>query len=123
MKPDDFRAIQDAADRKRKQADAQLREVGPDGRRSWEPTYGWSSTDPVRLASALEVIRRRLCAYGGLFPTCDCKFGIGVKLANAQPLSAGEATGCPELRSVIQMLLHPDEIEQLPTERFRAAGS
>jgi hypothetical protein len=122
MNLDDFRARQQERDRDRTRAEKELREIGPDGRRSWEPTYGWSSTDPVRLASALEVIRRRLCAYGGMSPTCDCKFGIGVTLLGAQALSGSEATGCPELRSVIQMLLHPNEIEILPSESLRTEG-
>ena len=70
----------------------------------WEPIEpGIIQDDPTALASALEAIRRRVCAYGGGHPTCDCKYGLAV---GVKPGS--EQTGCPELRAVIFGLLHPE---------------
>lgn len=74
----------------------------------WEPAYGFTETDPVKLAAALELVRRRICAYGPLATTCDCKYGLGKYiLPKGDPgYVNSEETGCPELRSVIQLLLH-----------------
>lgn len=91
--------------RARVAADHLLRErVG--GRYPWEPDYGFIMTDQVGLAAALEAVRRRICAYGGR-EHCDCKYGAGRALVTDH--GTGEATGCPELRSVIWDLLHPGE--------------
>ncbi len=70
----------------------------------WEPAYGFSKTDPVALAHALEAVRRRTCVYGPDAVTCDCKYGLTT--AAAERLGS-ERSGCPELRSTIRLLLHP----------------
>jgi hypothetical protein len=76
----------------------------------WEPLYGFTKTDPIRLASALEAVRCRICAYGPLADTCDCKYGLGETLTAGPPAQSGsERTGCPELRSAIRLLLHPED--------------
>lgn len=74
----------------------------------WEPSYGFSETAPVKLAAALELVRRSVCAYGPLAETCDCKYGLyEFILPKGDPgYVNSEQTGCPELRSVIGMLLH-----------------
>ncbi len=89
------------------QAEQRLRERGPDGY-DWEPRYGFTKTDRVMLAAAVEAQRRRVCAYGGYDP-CDCKYGAGLSLVGGR--AGGEVTGCPELRSVVRMLLHPEDAE------------
>lgn len=80
----------------------------------WEPSYGFcaeNKTNVVELAEALELVRRRACAYNmdimnGDTP-CDCKYGGSVK----EKRSLGsERTGCPELREIINRLLHRPEI-------------
>lgn len=53
----------------------------------------------------LEAIRSRLCPYPG--PTCDCKFGMAMT-------GTSEQTGCPELRSVIDLLR--ERLETQPEE-------
>lgn len=93
----------------------------------WEPSYGFTETNPVKLAAALEMVRRGVCGYGPLAETCDCKYGIdeyitprgeigGIKRFNS------EMTGCPELRSVIQLLLHGAD-SQTKAEFFRSLPS
>lgn len=77
----------------------------------WEPAYGFTKTDPVALAATLEMVRRGVCAYGPLATTCDCKYGMGKQITPAGEISGikrfnSEMTGCPELRSVIRILLH-----------------
>lgn len=90
----------------------------PTPKYDWEPSYGFTHTDPVQLAAALEQVRKRICAYGPDAKVCDCKYGIDQPLTgwrygmskspHGNHLSS-EMTGCPELRSVIHMLLHSDE--------------
>ena len=78
----------------------------------WEPSYGFCglNTDPIEdLTYALELVRRRICAYNmGIRQgdvSCDCKYGI-----NENDRSMGsEATGCPELRELINRLIHRSE--------------
>ena len=82
----------------------------------WEPSYGFMKTDRVVLAAALEMVRRRNCAYGPTSSTCDCKYGIGKHITPAGEMYDtkvwnSEMTGCPELRSVIHMLLHGEPLE------------
>ena len=85
-----------------------------------EPQYGFLSTDREALAKALEAVRRTICGYNMSVmlddfrhdPRCDCKYGLDVdKLVSGEVKygSTGEQTGCPELRSVIHMLLHPED--------------
>lgn len=91
--------------RERRDAEMELRQTDADGRHRWEPPYGFTSNDRVLLAAAVEAVRRKICAYGGP-ERCDCKYGMGIEvLGGARP--SGEATGCPELRSVVLELLHP----------------
>lgn len=61
------------------------------------PIFG---VDKDELLAGLELIRQRLCCYGG--PTCDCKYGASGK---------GEQTGCPELREA--MVLVAEEFDKL----------
>lgn len=71
----------------------------------WAPRRaGFVRDDRLALASALEQVRRRVCAYGafGTQEFCDCKYGLSAD--NPQPRRS-EATGCPELRVVIHQLL------------------
>lgn len=79
----------------------------------WEPSYGFcafNTNDNVKLAEALEVVRRRVCAYNmGLRDGdvhCDCKYGATV---NEKQFPGSESTGCPELREIINRLLHRPE--------------
>lgn len=79
----------------------------------WEPSYGFcgmAETDAVRLAEALEVVRRRICAYNLGFNNadvrCDCKYGVSVE---DDARLGSEQTGCPELREIINRLLHRPE--------------
>lgn len=80
-----------------------------------EPQYGWLRTDKEELAKALELVRRRVCAYGGGLNghgTCDCKYGLDIDKQVSGEVDYtpwSEQTGCPELRSVIHMLLHSEE--------------
>lgn len=97
----------------------------------WEPSYGfcaYNETDNVTLAKTLEAIRRMLCCYGG-GSRCDCKYGLTVN-EDLTPVEFGfvdsngvgvnrftakytvgnsEQVGCPELREVINRLLHRPE--------------
>ena len=78
----------------------------------WEPRYGLLAHrdhGAEILASALEVVRRQVCAYGPNATTCDCKFGVGLQLTEGGGGYRGpgsEQTGCPELRELIHKLLH-----------------
>jgi hypothetical protein len=82
-----------------------------------EPAYGFcqiNSHSNEELAQALELVRRQICAYGGGnrgSGSCDCKYGASIDTATARRLEyyGGEQTGCPELREVIQRLLHRPE--------------
>lgn len=79
-----------------------------------EPSYGFLNTDRIELAKALEAVRRRICAYNmGLDPSrdvrCDCKYGLSIDKIIAGEYQSSEQTGCPELRSVIYLLLHGEE--------------
>jgi hypothetical protein len=47
------------------------------------------------LIECLETLRKRLCLYGSMATTCDCKFGASGK---------GEESGCPEIRQAIAYL-------------------
>lgn len=75
---------------------------------AWEPGYGFCGTAThgnTPLAVALEVARRRVCAYGSIRDEpCDCKYG-----ARPGQYAGSEATGCPELREVIHRLLYRPE--------------
>lgn len=83
-----------------------------------EPQYGFlHNHDKEALAQALEVVRRKICCYNiaamtGDFtqdPRCDCKYGLSIdKIVSGEVKYSqiGEKTGCPELRTVIHMLLH-----------------
>lgn len=80
-----------------------------------EPRYGFLHANRETLAQALEVVRRQVCcynpaAYTGDYsqdPLCDCKYGANIDEIVAEGKRyVGERTGCPELRSVIYMLLH-----------------
>lgn len=83
-----------------------------------EPRYGMLKTDKEALAQALEAVRRRICCYNmGFDPSrdvrCDCKYGLSIDkiVSGEEKFSLGsEQTGCPELRSVIYMLLHSEEL-------------
>lgn len=84
-----------------------------------EPTYGNMHRDKEALAQALEAVRRLVCCYDmGNFERpapnrCDCKYGLSIdKLMSGEVTFSrgGEKTGCPELRSVIYMLLHSEEM-------------
>lgn len=86
----------------------------------WEPSYGFMHTNKVQLAAALEQVRRQVCAYRATGDDhCDCKYGIDQELTDewryvgaggkSRNYISSEMTGCPELRSVINMLLHSDE--------------
>jgi hypothetical protein len=77
-------------------------------RLAWEPDYGFCAmkeTANVELAEALEVVRRRVCAYNigssERDVRCDCKYG-----ASTESRRSGEKTGCPELRELINRLLY-----------------
>lgn len=79
----------------------------------WEPSYGfcsWNTNDNVELAKTLEVIRRQVCAYnwgqvdGDV--RCDCKYGLTL---GTDTRFGSEQTGCPELRELIDRLLHRPE--------------
>lgn len=74
--------------------------------REWEPSYGFTKTDPEALAHALEAVRRRVCAYGPDAQRCDCKYGLTTEQKDRL---GSERTGCPELRSAVRLLLHPDD--------------
>lgn len=84
----------------------------------WEPSaYGFCAqveNDNESLASALEAIRRQVCAYGGR-GVCDCKFGIEAiplpkNFLGGRTINLGsEKTGCPELREMIHRLLYRPE--------------
>ena len=76
----------------------------------WEPSYGFTGmnkTELVKLAEALELARRRVCAYNpppyDSDRRCDCKYGASVKENQSM---GSEQTGCPELRETINRLLH-----------------
>lgn len=69
----------------------------------WLPRFGFTTNDPIKLASALEAIRRRVCCYGPEAERCDCKEGIGRSLVGGP--KGGETTGCYELRSAIRLIL------------------
>lgn len=80
----------------------------------WEPSYGFSAsnkTDNEVLAAALEAVRRKICVYGG-GDYCDCKYGIAATEPTGQFSSpraeqhGSEQSGCPELREMINRLLH-----------------
>ena len=82
-----------------------------------EPSYGFLKTDKEALAQALEAVRRKICHYNmidsGHDTQCDCKYGLSIDkiLSGEVKYSYGsEQTGCPELRSVIYMLLHSEEM-------------
>lgn len=75
----------------------------------WEPKYGFLSEDRIRVASALEAVRRRICAYGPNAEHCDCKYGFGQSLVSK--VQNSEMTGCPELRSAISIVLYGREDE------------
>jgi hypothetical protein len=90
----------------------------------WEPRYGFCGmnlNDNEVLARSLEAIRRNVCAYGG-GDMCDCKYGrtvgdekFGGKWGDSKSGTArffsSEQTGCPELREVINRLMHrPDTL-------------
>lgn len=88
--------------------EAALRALTPEEIRDWEPNYGFCATrdsDPLILASALEYVRRRTCAYGPNARRCDCKQGAGKALTKGGSPDS-EQTGCTELREVIHKLLH-----------------
>jgi hypothetical protein len=85
----------------------------------WEPSYGFcgvSTKANAKLAEALEAlealeaVRRRVCAYNmGLRNEdvrCDCKYGIDLTTKRTM---GSEQTGCPELRELINRLLHRPE--------------
>jgi hypothetical protein len=80
---------------------------------TWEPGYGFCAanrTEREALAKALELVRRRICAYSWGIERderCDCKYGADV--TNPPQGIGSEATGCPELREVIHRLLHRPE--------------
>jgi hypothetical protein len=95
----------------------------PDATEAWEPAYGFCATrdrDPRELAAALELIRRRVCAYGPNAKTCDCKYGLGLRLLDGDASTysglSSEQTGCPELRELIHKLLHRGTPGELPTD-------
>lgn len=75
---------------------------------TWEPAYGFCgviTTDRVKLAKALEAVRRRVCSYGSHGARgCDCKYGLTTTMPHDPQLT--EQTGCPELRELINRLLH-----------------
>lgn len=66
-----------------------------------------------RLLAALEAARQAVCVYppGG---TCDCKEGLLPLAGRATTRLGTEATGCPELRTLIHRVRH------LPTGLFRS---
>ncbi len=115
----------------------------------WEPSYGFTGsnlTEVLALARTLEAVRRQVCCYGG-GNRCDCKYGLSVRdtredaefgmrdkdivgsrydfetkqqvEASAGPGS--EQTGCPELRELINRLLHRAESLSGGTVNYRAA--
>lgn len=75
---------------------------------NWEPAYGFApfyTATNVGMAYSLEAIRRRLCAYRAVGDqTCDCKYGVTMNGSGTS-----EATGCCELREMIDRLLHRPE--------------
>lgn len=82
-----------------------------------EPGYGFLRTDKEALAQALEAVRRVVCQYNmidfGQDVLCDCKYGLSIdKIVSGEVKFSysSEQTGCPELRSVIYMLLHSEEM-------------
>lgn len=97
----DFSSFYAQVDAERKKADEQLLEF------DWVPSIGFAKTDPVILASALEAVRRRICIYGSNTQhSCDCKYGFGRSIVGYDTKKeSSEVSGCPELRSVIKMLL------------------
>jgi hypothetical protein len=75
-------------------------------------------TDKERLLEALEQHRKNVCHYMG--PTCDCKYGgPGNKFDKDDKRNRGEMTGCPELRTVIEIVnaLSEEEIGKLLSKR------
>lgn len=58
------------------------------------------------LIDALETARKKVCGYGPLARTCDCKFGLvpyalmGTNTARCSHRSC-EHTGCPEIRQLM----------------------
>lgn len=86
--------------------------VGMDGY-DWEPASGFCALNRnsnIELAAALEVVRRKICAYNmgtrDKDVRCDCKYGATPEEAR---YIGSENTGCPELREVIYRLLHAPE--------------
>jgi hypothetical protein len=60
-----------------------------------------------KLITNLTKMQKALCCYMG--PTCDCKYGFD-KIG-----TAGEQTGCPELREAVEILqiMSEDEFKGL----------
>lgn len=80
---------------------------------NWEPEPGFCALNEnsnEELAAALEVVRRKICAYNmgtrDEDVRCDCKYGATPEEAR---WAGSENTGCPELREVIYRLLHKPE--------------
>lgn len=96
--------------------DALDRALRAAARPAWAPMGGAilgpalepGSEHAIGLASALEVVRRRVCAYsdGTIDARCDCKYGVGEVLTEGASIAPhGEKNGCPELRDVVTFLL------------------
>jgi hypothetical protein len=63
--------------------------------------YGFKN----EVREALHLMQRKVCGYDGLFVTvepsfCDCKYGY----SPTTKMRDSEATGCPELRTVVDLL-------------------
>lgn len=61
--------------------------------------------DKQLVRNSLHLIQREVCCYDGNFSenppaTCDCKYGYSLDLLK----SDSEKTGCPELRTVVELL-------------------
>lgn len=51
------------------------------------------------LLVALKALRRKVCCYSGGEDFCDCKYGF-----DGTQNRLSEQTGCPELRTAIELL-------------------
>ena len=66
--------------------------------------------DKFQVREVVRLMQRKVCCYDGLFREtpprfCDCKYGW------TNESRTGEQTGCPELRTVVELLGKMTEAE------------